>query len=234
MPVHFRVAVGPSTIIFIAVVLGLSVNALRPDGLPLIRKPLSQTRKVAKSSDLIIAKAPAKVATKSAPSKPIVVPNPNEKANIPPVAPKPAVKPIIPAPSKPVHKQEKPAKPVAAQPKKIQALFTTLSDAYTCFSKKNAIFLDARAIEDYNAEHIAGATWLGYESLDEEYERALGKTPKDHLLITYCSDQQCASATKLADALVERGHTRVVILLEGLPGWRDSGYPTESAKEAGQ
>jgi len=240
-----RVITGACVLVGIAATLGLASNALRHDGLPLIRKPLHQTRAVA-SREQMMANAPVGV--------------PMPKANAPgmtkPSAPQPKPKTATPEIKAQQPEQEKPEsvvapitvpvskivqkpagrKPVAKKPqpvaKKMQALFTNLKDAKACFDSKNAIFLDARPIEDYEAEHIAGALWLCFESVDEDYDKVLGKTPKDQLLITYCSDQQCASAIKLADELVARGHTRVVIMLEGLPGWKDAGYPVASGSEA--
>jgi len=114
-----------------------------------------------------------------------------------------------------------------ASAKRIGALFTTLPDAKALFDRKAAIFIDARHSEDYDLEHIPGAVSLFVEDLDKLYEGALGAVPKDRTLVTYCSDPQCGTATKLADALAARGYTRVLILLEGLPGWKGAGYPTE-------
>ncbi len=121
-----------------------------------------------------------------------------------------------------------------ADPRRVQALFTTLKDAKAWFDKGSAIFVDTRFREDYEAGHIQGALSLCFEQLDELYDQVLGQVSKDRLIVTYCSDPECASAVKLADALVARGHTRVVILLEGLPGWMGAGYPVVSGKEPGR
>lgn len=118
-------------------------------------------------------------------------------------------------------------------PKRVQALFTTMKDAKELFDKKAALFVDARAIEDYEAEHIPGAVSLYCEDFDKLYDSVLGRLPKDRLIVTFCSDAECKEAIKLADKLVAQGNTRVVILLEGLPGWKDAGYPTASGKEPG-
>jgi len=114
------------------------------------------------------------------------------------------------------------------QPKKIEALFTTLEDAKECFDKKSAVFVDARPEEDFKAGHIPGALSLDYSRIEELYDTVLGSMPKDRLIITYCSDPECQTAVKLADALVLRGHTRVVIMLEGFPAWEKAGYPVAS------
>jgi len=113
------------------------------------------------------------------------------------------------------------------QTKKTEALFTTLGDAKAYFDKSDAIFLDGRPAEDYKAEHIQGALSLYHEKLDALYGQVLVNVPKDKLIITYCSDPECKTAIRLADGLVAKGYTRVLILLEGLPGWKSAGYPTD-------
>jgi rhodanese-related sulfurtransferase len=150
--------------------------------------------------------------------------------------------PVEPAPAKPVplpasepralqpaaRKQPKPVAASNPTPKKAEALFTTLPDAKALFDRKSAIFVDARHAEDYSVEHIPGAVSLFAEDLDARYEAVFHGIPKDRTIVTYCSDPQCEMAAKLADALVARGHTKVFILLEGLPGWKNAGYPTIS------
>lgn len=236
---------GICILVGVATALGIASNALRQDGLPLIRKPLRETRAVV-GKEQLMANAPTLQSTKMNPLK-VAVPHvvkpdlvavasvTNKQRQAEPKKPVPVVaSAAVPTPSvspKP-QKRGSEGKPQPA-PKKIQALFTNLEDAKACFDSKSAIFLDARLSEDYEAEHITGAMWLCYESVEEDYAKVMSQLPKDRLLITYCSDQQCASAIKLADALVARGHTRVVIMLEGLPGWKDAGYPTTTGREAG-
>jgi rhodanese-related sulfurtransferase len=205
-----RLIPGALIILIASAAVGLAINALRPGGIPLIRKPLRETRAFVKIERLI---------------------------------PPPSAKPAKPAPVHPKEIQASPKmKPAATKPatahqsvqhapKKAQALFTTLDDAKALFDRKAALFVDARTIEDYEVEHISGAISLYCEDFYKLYDPTLGGVPKDRLIVTFCSDSECREAVKLADALIARGHTRVVILLEGLPGWADAGYPTASGKE---
>lgn len=235
-------------------VLGFTYNSLNPHGLPLLRIPLRETRPMATRAQ-IESKAPlfvhekkavlansarvTSVDTSAASKEPKQVPTENtvqlvasNRASMPrkttsgdtrtavslSVAPTGVSKATI---STPRSLRDAP------QTKKAEALFTTLEDAKAYFDKKDAIFLDGRPEEDYKAEHIKGALSLYHEKLDELYGRVLGNVPKDELIITYCSDPECKTAIKLADGLAARGYTRVLILLEGLPGWKGAGYPTE-------
>jgi len=142
-------------------------------------------------------------------------PSPSKASRPETGAEKRATRPVKPAPANPTP-----------EPRKVEALFTTLPDAKALFDRKDAVFVDARRKEDYDIEHIAEALSLFVEDVDVLYESVMGTLPKDRTVVTYCSDAQCDTAIKLADALVARGHTRVFILLEGIPGWKGAGYPT--------
>ena len=233
-----RIVAGAALIVLQGLALGFAANALNPHRLPWKRIPLSETHRIASSSEVL---RPAREAAETTPS----TPPPAEKGKNEPVsalivqpssapadppAPEPAKAPAAPKPATKEHpavKDQPPDKP-APEPKKVEALFTTLPDAKRLFDRKSATFIDARHREDYDLEHISGALWLFSEELERLYDGVMGGIPKDRTIITYCSDPQCETAIKLADEFVARGYTHVFILLEGLPGWKDAGYPTET------
>lgn len=248
-----------AAIITLATVVGFTFNSLSPNGLPIIRKPLRETRRFITTSELLNSTCQTEPSIKSLVSESAAAKNiqpssqvsmisskDNSKKSLPVypeqeptprkiLSPEESriIKPTLSAQS-PAHvvKPTTKVEDVQGKPKKIlQALFTTLADAKACYDKKSAIFLDGRAPIDYEAEHISGAVSLFSERLDELYEQVLSSIPKDRLIVTYCSDPECTEAIKLADTLVARGHTRVVILLEGLPGWKDAGYPVATGKD---
>lgn len=222
-------------IVLLAGGMGLTANMLRPDKIPLIRKPLRETRRYTSADDLltetpkanseqsaskteVIAQAPARDLTPEVVSKAI----PDVRPNATTISQKALrTKQQIPTQAKSVVTilSEKPDK-------KPQALFTTLEDAKALYDKNAALFVDGRLPIDYEAEHISGAVNLFCEKANELHEKVLGNVPKDKVIVTYCSDPECTESMKLADALVAKGFTKVVILLEGLPGWKDAGYPT--------
>jgi rhodanese-related sulfurtransferase len=147
-------------------VLGLSVNAIRQDGIPYIRKPLKEQRSF--------------------------------------------------------------TQPRAA--KANQALFITLRDAKKEYDKGDVIMLDARPIEDFRSLHIKDANSLYYEDAGTKWQSVLGSVQKDRTIITYCSDPECESAIKLADTLTTLGFTKVFIMLDGIPMWKEAGYPVASGE----
>lgn len=255
-----RLIPGMGAIVMLAAGIGLTFNGLSPNGLPLVRKPLGETRRFVTAPELL----------SHSPSRPL-------KRGVPLVAGSAACDAIPDLASKrssdslPNDAQKQlssikgeiattarlrkttstamgvqtkvsapvaPSQTLAATPgtaqqskKTAQALFTTLDDAKLLFDKNAAIFLDGRPTIDYEAEHIQGAVSLFAENVDDLYEKVLGNVLKDRIIVTYCSDPECIEAMKLADALVANGFTKVVILLEGLPGWKEAGYPTAKAKE---
>jgi rhodanese-related sulfurtransferase len=156
-----------------------------------------------------------------------------------------SIEPAAPGASKPetepkpipVAKTVKLAEPVVKKeqlkpPPAAEALFTTLEDAKLLFDKGSALFVDSRTHEDFKVEHVPGAVSLYHGSVDKLYKQVLGSVPKNRTIITYCSDPECKEATKVADELVKRGHSKVFILLEGLPGWVDAGYKTVKEEES--
>lgn len=233
-------------IVLAATVVGLTANALRPDGLPLIRKPLRETRTIVAKEYLLSETQTRHGVMEQAPRQPSAISalseqEPLQSDSVTKVAdqtihekrPAEEAPPVSLAGSTSrklaMLSVKTPVESVPARrpPKKAEALFTTLDDAKALFDSGEALFLDARPIEDFDYEHIKGAVYLYFEELDKLYEQVLAGIDKARIIITYCSDPECTEAVKLGDELVARGHTKVVILLEGLPGWKDAGYPTE-------
>lgn len=155
-----------TAICVIACALGLSVNAVRPDGIPYIRKSLKDQRVFSSSKSTNVT----------------------------------------------------------------QALFITLEDAKKAYDRGNLTMVDARPIEDFHNQHIKGAISLYYEDAAGKWSAALASVPKDTAIITYCSDPECESAIKLADILTAVGFTRVSIMLDGIPAWKQAGYPVQSSE----
>jgi 3-mercaptopyruvate sulfurtransferase SseA len=83
----------------------------------------------------------------------------------------PAVEPADPAP------QATPADPLAAA-RRISA-----EEARQAVAKGEAVLVDVRAKESYDAEHAKGAISLPLSELSSR----MGELPKDKLVITYCT-----------------------------------------------
>ncbi len=239
-----RLVPGMLAILLLGAGMGLTANMLRPDGLPLIRKPLRETRSYITAADILAGsqKSPVIPAPKTVSDQPmsdieivtqgsLESPEPGNHS-VPKIGMKAEQSVISQVKSRADEQTPSESKIVIQpantleKPKNVEALFTTLEDAKSLHDKNAALFLDGRLPIDFSAEHIPSAVNLFCEKIDELYEKVLGNVPKDKVIVTYCSDLECTEAIALADALVARGHTNVVIFLEGLPGWKSAGYPT--------
>lgn len=112
-----------------------------------------------------------------------------------------------------------------------QSAFITLAEAKPLYDSGKALFVDARHELDYKEAHITGAKLLYYAEVEKYYPSAVGNIPRDKPIVVYCYDPGCESAISAGDALVAKGHRRVYILIDCLPGWESAGYPvTRSSK----
>ncbi|MFQ3550013.1 MAG: rhodanese-like domain-containing protein [Armatimonadota bacterium] len=224
-------------IILIAVLIGITSNKMRAESLPLIKEPISKSREMAQF-DNIIDDTKNNV-TKNKDNKDIekkVIPKDSkldidfEKNNIDKENKKVNETKDIDKISekKPQEKKQEISKPTKQEITEapVQALFISLEDAKKIYDSGNAIFLDARIIDEYKEEHISGAISLDTNKIEELYNQILGNIDKNKLIVTYCSDIECGSAIELADKLVLKGHKKVVIMIQGIPAWIEAGYPT--------
>ena len=91
-----------------------------------------------------------------------------------------------------------------------------------------ALFLDARAAQNYENEHIPNAIWA-----DEKYinlQLALENVPKNQLIVAYCYSKRCRLSHSLAKKLKALGFTNIVILDKGSNGWKEQNFPLSTQK----
>jgi rhodanese-related sulfurtransferase len=101
-----------------------------------------------------------------------------------------------------------------------------LSEAMTAYNSGQAIFLDARTMEDYKAGHIKGAIQLYMEEFEVEYAEVKDQLPKDALIITYCGGDECELSLFLTRNLKEQGFANLKVFFGGWKEWVDAGLPT--------
>lgn len=86
----------------------------------------------------------------------------------------------------------------------------------------NAMVLDVRPIEEYQAGHIPGALSVPVTEL----ETHLSEIPKDKEVVAYCRGPYCVFADEAVTLLRANGyHARR--LEQGLPDWQALGFPVE-------
>jgi rhodanese-related sulfurtransferase len=98
------------------------------------------------------------------------------------------------------------------------------------YDGKEAIFVDARAYEDYKDGHIKGAVSMPINQLEERIVKFIANYPADTYIITYCSGRECDDSHELAQLLFEEGYTTISVFIDGYPAWEGKGYPIESVK----
>jgi rhodanese-related sulfurtransferase len=95
---------------------------------------------------------------------------------------------------------------------------------------KNALFIDGRTAEEFNAGHIKNAINLPYTNFankpEEEKIEIMKKYNKDGIIVCYCDGGSCDISIDLAYEIAKLGFNSVNIYLGGFKEWKDSGYPT--------
>jgi rhodanese-related sulfurtransferase len=113
-----------------------------------------------------------------------------------------------------------------------ESLAISLAEAEELYYARAAVFLDARAPEQFNEGHIDGALNLPWEAfhradLDTRVDEVLwGFSPKTRF-IAYCDGESCSLSRELAMFLLDRGYTEVCLLVNGWTLWNDRGLPVD-------
>lgn len=85
--------------------------------------------------------------------------------------------------------------------------------------------LDAREWNEFQTSHLEGATWVGYNNLQN---RVLASLPKDKPVVVYCSVGY--RSEKIGEKLEEMGFSNVVNLYGGIFDWVNNGKPIVNAQ----
>jgi rhodanese-related sulfurtransferase/DNA-binding transcriptional ArsR family regulator len=90
----------------------------------------------------------------------------------------------------------------------------------------DAIVVDLRPADEFEAGHIAGALSIPLPEL----EARLAELPEDVEVVAYCRGPYCAMSPQ-AVALLERAGRRARRLEDGYPEWRLAGLPVETGAD---
>ena len=86
-----------------------------------------------------------------------------------------------------------------------------------------AVVLDVRPREEYEAGHIPGALSAPIAGLKD----LVGELPRDRQIVAYCRGPYCVMSIDAVRLLRERGFD-AVRLEDGVPDWRQRGYEVET------
>lgn len=94
---------------------------------------------------------------------------------------------------------------------------------------KAATPVDANA-KDFR--HTQGVLPGAIELTSLSYDLKELPADKSRQLVFYCANQHCAASEQAAQRAIEGGYTNVVVMPEGLIGWKKAGQPTARANNS--
>ena len=131
------------------------------------------------------------------------------------------------APTKPAAAAAAPAATdVPTVPDTREPLEAHLASIRKLYDAGVATFVDARSPEEYAEGHISGAQSIPFDEVFKNPDRMKALVTHGRpIIVTYCGGGECDLSRNLAFSLIDAGHKKVLVFLEGFPGWKDSGAP---------
>jgi rhodanese-related sulfurtransferase len=88
------------------------------------------------------------------------------------------------------------------------------------------LLIDVREDHEWSQGHVPGATHLGKGIIERDIEAAMPDAEAE--IVLYCGGGYRSALA--ADALQKMGYTNVISMNGGFRGWKDAGYPIETAQ----
>ncbi len=111
------------------------------------------------------------------------------------------------------------------------SLETDCADVHQAFASGRADFvlLDVRGSEAYKRSHVPGALNIPHRDITAD---RMSAWPKSTLFVVYCAGPHCNGADRGALRLAQLGRP-VKLMLGGMMGWADEGFPFSKGAEPG-
>lgn len=106
--------------------------------------------------------------------------------------------------------------------------FITIAEAEDLFISGEAIFIDSRTQEKFQAGRILGALNMPYEAEVKGDIEGILALPLDRILVIYCDGDECQSSVQLAKALHDQGFLDLKVFFGGWEEWLGEGLPIEN------
>ena len=106
----------------------------------------------------------------------------------------------------------------------------SLFEAQKLFANDEAVFIDARPMEDYLQGHIRGARSLPRQELDLKFIDVTKDLDLETPVITYCDGETCELSHDLALFLRDAGFANTRVLINGWTIWQQAGLPVEAGE----
>ncbi|WP_134499584.1 rhodanese-like domain-containing protein [Microvirga pakistanensis] len=98
-----------------------------------------------------------------------------------------------------------------------------------CQGAQDFVLLDVRGPSLYAQGHVPGALNLPHGKMTE---RKMQDWPAETLFVVYCAGPHCNGTDKAAFRLAGLGR-RVKVMIGGMTGWADEGFPQAAGSEPG-
>lgn len=111
------------------------------------------------------------------------------------------------------------------------AFETDCWDVHEALSRgaQDFVLLDVRGPALYARGHVPGALNLPHGKMTE---RKMQEWPTDTLFVVYCAGPHCNGTDRAALRLASLGR-RVKVMIGGVTGWADEGFPFSTGSEPG-
>ncbi len=101
----------------------------------------------------------------------------------------------------------------------------SLEETQRLHARGDVVFVDGRAMVEWEASHIKGAVPMPVGEFDKAYNKHKSKLKKAKILISYCHGEGCRLSDMLAQKLVDKGHKNVAVFWGGFPAWDGAKLP---------
>ncbi|UFS71613.1 rhodanese-like domain-containing protein [Geomonas sp. RF6] len=100
------------------------------------------------------------------------------------------------------------------------------------YDAKEAVIIDARDMQSYEAGHIKGAVSLPLGEASKGAPPSFqAEVPTAKELIVYCNGFSCHDSMDLANLLIKWGYRTVYVYEGGYPEWYGAGYPISQGRK---
>jgi rhodanese-related sulfurtransferase len=85
----------------------------------------------------------------------------------------------------------------------------------------DVLWVDARSLKDYEAEHVPGAILLNLEDWEQLFPRFVDQWRPEQKVVVYCSSTSCELSHEVAERLKANGISPVYVLKGGWEAWKN-------------
>jgi rhodanese-related sulfurtransferase/uncharacterized membrane protein YphA (DoxX/SURF4 family) len=120
-------------------------------------------------------------------------------------------------------------------PRPHKGLDIVVTDRARLIHEQNTLFVDARSPDAYGEGHIAGAYNFDFYNSNAAYGTFASKYGMTTPMVVYCEgisgshdEDTCSTSRLLAEYLVQRGYSSVILYEQGMAYWKKAGFPVET------